>query len=90
MKDLILVCYHQAEQLLSYIVFVPDLPDPEEHGWKEDANGILSIHWCSDLVPQLFADILLENQTTLQQESNNDDDIQSDVDSDADSQDDSD
>ena len=63
------------------------LPDPEEHGWKKDANRVLSIHWCSDLVPQQIADILSKNQTTWQQESNNDDYIQSDEDSNADSQD---
>lgn len=66
----------------------PDLPDPEDHGWKKDANGVLGIHWCSDFVPQQLADILSKSQTTRQQESDNDDDIiQSDVDSDADSQD---
>ncbi|GFR79485.1 DNA damage-inducible protein DIN7 [Elysia marginata] len=25
----------------------PYIPDPEDHGWKTDGNGVLSIHWCS-------------------------------------------
>ena len=58
----------------------PDLPDPKEHGWKKDTNGVLSIQWCSELVSRQLADILPENQTTRLQESDNDDDIQSDVD----------
>ncbi|GFS21420.1 DNA damage-inducible protein DIN7 [Elysia marginata] len=64
----------------------PDIPDPEDHGWKTDGNGVLSIHWCTDLVPQQLADILSESHTTRQQESDYGDDIESDVDSDAESQ----
>ncbi|GFR68590.1 hypothetical protein ElyMa_002025600 [Elysia marginata] len=59
----------------------PDIPDPEDHGY-----GVLSIHWCTDLVPQELADILSESHTTRQQESDYGDDIESDVDSDAESQ----
>ncbi|GFR89989.1 hypothetical protein ElyMa_006138800 [Elysia marginata] len=64
----------------------PDIPDSKDHGWKTDGNGVLSIHWCTDLVPQELADILSESHTTRQQESVYDDDIESDVDSDAESQ----
>ncbi|GFS20985.1 metalloendopeptidase [Elysia marginata] len=63
-----------------------DIPNPEDHEWKTDGNGVLSIHWCTDLVPQELADVLSESHTTRQQESDYDDDIESDVDSDAESQ----
>ena len=64
-----------------------DLLDPEECGWKKDANGALSILWFFDLVHLQLADILSENQTTLKQEIDTDDDMQSNVDSDAERQD---
>lgn len=50
----------------------PDIPDLEGHGWKKDANDVLTIEWCEYLVPQQLADILTEEQST-EQESDDED-----------------
>ena len=44
----------------------PDIPDPVGYGWVQDTNGILSIEWCTDLLPQQLADIVFDTNTSFE------------------------
>lgn len=64
--------------------YYPDLPSPEEHGWKINSNGDIDYNWCGgDIIPQELVDILSTNEP----ESNDSDDtvdniLSDDIDSD--------
>ncbi|GFR82592.1 hypothetical protein ElyMa_002366700 [Elysia marginata] len=56
----------------------PKISNPEFHCWKINDDGVLSIEWCKDLVPQQLADILSGTEDNKEQESNDEDLIPSD------------
>jgi len=41
----------------------PLVPDPQNHGWNRGYEGMLSVEWCKDLVPQQLADVLTQSDT---------------------------
>ena len=51
----------------------PEIPDPVGIGWKQDTNGILSIEWCTDLLPQQLADIVFDTNTNLGDQDDDED-----------------
>ncbi len=43
-----------------------NIPDPVGYGWLHDTNGILSIEWCTYLLPQQLAGIVFDTNTSFE------------------------
>ena len=54
-------------------IALPDIPQPSGYGWTLGANGVLSIDWCTDLVPQQLVDILHDNKMSINDDNEIDD-----------------
>ena len=54
-------------------IALPDIPQPSGYGWTLGANGVLSIDWCTHLVPQQLVDILHDNKMSIDDDNEIDD-----------------